>query len=189
MSDGPHRSLPMRPSWKLLAKIADNTIFAPEEVCNTIVPALMQDWRADISAALLSRVRHVFEDEQGSLFKDQKIAQLEALGRLTAGHGLGRTFLDCAIEALTHTGSTPEALLDAVRNALLDRAWRGARQVEEHYYRKSNEPRALNVRSRINDGIKDAPLDAFARQLLNLDPVPAWCPPVKQQGLDDGVPY
>jgi hypothetical protein len=189
MSDGPHRGLQMRRGWKRVAEFAYNPVYAPEEVCNKIISALHQDWRADIPRTLLSGVRDVLGEEQGFLFKDQKIAQLESLGRLAAGHGLGRTLIDCAIKALTDIGAGPDALLDAVKNTLLDRALRGARQVEEHYCRRSLTPRAQNVRLRIDDGIKNAAIDTLAHQILHRDSIPVWSPPAKQQGLDDGVRF
>ena len=53
----------------------------------------------------------------------------------------GNAFLDHAIEATYRGLSGTEALREAVSNALSNRAARGARQVEEHYYRKSAQGR------------------------------------------------
>ena len=66
-----------------------------------------------------------------------------------AGPGIGRVILDHAIFAAERGKSGKDGLLEAVRNGLTDRAARGARQVEEHYCRKSSTPRAQRVRVRI----------------------------------------
>ena len=53
MSDGPHRSLPMRPWWRRLAERADRCAFGVEEVADALVPALEQP--ADASLVAPSR--------------------------------------------------------------------------------------------------------------------------------------
>jgi hypothetical protein len=181
MSDGPHRSLPMRPGWKRVAECGDNHAFAPEEVSNAIIPALEQDCRAEMTPEFLD----AFCDLYGSLFKDQLGPELEAL-RGAAGCGIGRIVLDHAIQMSANGETGPEAPVQALANALTDRAARGARQVEEHYCRESNEVRAQNVRARIEQGVGGADVDGLARRVLKRDSGSS-APPVKQQGLDDGV--
>ena len=187
MSDGPHRSLPMRPGWKRVAEYGDNRAFAPQEVCNAIPAALEEDCRAEMAPRFLDAYCDVFRNQESSLFKDQVAPQLEALRGL-AGLGMGRVVLDHAIQ-LCESGETgTNAAVKAVADALTDRAARGARQVEEHYCRESTQPRADHVRSRIEEGIgsSGAGIETLARKVLKLD---AGSPtrPAKQQGLDDGV--
>ena len=55
MSDGPHRSLDMPPSWKKLAERADNKAYVPEEVSEALPEALKQDWHAEVPASVTSR--------------------------------------------------------------------------------------------------------------------------------------
>ena len=187
MSDGPHRSLNMRKGWKRLCKLADNAATSPQEICDAVVPALEQDWRGDMSSGLFNRVRQILSEPQGSLFVEQRIGELEALRRQTAGHGLARSFLDCAIQTVIEGGGGPAAILTTTQNAVIDRAARGIKQAEEHYIRESNAPRAENVRVRMEAGIQGAALEALARRLSNTDSAPAAPAPNKQQGLDDGV--
>lgn len=52
MSDGPHRSLPMRRAWKKVAERAANPACAPEEIGNALIPALAQDWNDDVPTTL-----------------------------------------------------------------------------------------------------------------------------------------
>jgi hypothetical protein len=186
MSDGPHRSLPMRSGWKRVAECGDNRAFAPEEISNAIIPALEQDCRDEIPPAFLDALCTAFREQEASLFKDQMGQQLEALRR-TAGHGIGRTLLEHAIQ-VSESGKTGlDVPLKAMTDALTDRAARGARQVEEHYCRAADAPRAHDVRARIEEAIGTAAIDGLARRILKLDPGPSGRPRLKKQGLDDGV--
>jgi hypothetical protein len=77
---------------------------------------------------------------------------------------------------------------DALKSALNDRAAKGARQVEEHYFRESSAPRAQRVRERIEEGIRGADIGGLARKILGVDrSSPAVRPSLRQEGLDDGV--
>lgn len=186
MSDGPHRSLPMRPAWWRVAERADNHAYTPEEVSTALAPALEQDCRADITPEFIRNVHAAFEERDASLFKDEITPYIDVL-RSRAGSGMDRAVLDnvCAISATDAQGI--DVLLEATKAALLDRAARGARQVEEHYLRRSNAPRAADVRARLEGAIAAADLEAIASRILNLDPRRRPPVPLKQSGLDDGV--
>jgi len=176
----------MRRGWRKVAERAANPAFAPEEICNALSPALAQDWNDDVPINLIRGIDDILGDQQ-DLFKEQKVLRLESLRPTTAAHGFGKVLLDCAIQLATNGEAGPEAAVEAATNALAVRASRGARQVEEHYCRKSKAPRAQKVRARIEQGIGGASLHGLARQLLKRDPAPALRTPPKQQGLDDGV--
>ena len=186
MSDGPHRSLPMRPAWKKVAECADNRAFEADEIRGAIIPALEQDCRREISPEFLSRLRGICRDQAESLFKGDVQPSLETL-RPAAGSGMERTVLNHAIQAAAK-GATGEGITEkAMTQALTDRAARGARQVEEHYLRKSTLPRAHKVRGRIEEGIHGADMTSLARRVLNGDGKKSPQKPSKRQGLDDGV--
>lgn len=176
----------MRRGWRKVAERAANPAFAPEEICNALNPALAQDWNDDVPTNLIRGIDDILCDQQ-DLFKEEKALRLESLRPLTAGHGFGKLLLDCAIQLATNGEAGPEASAEAATNALAIRASRGARQVEEHYCRKSKAPRAHKVRARIEEGIGGASLADLARQLLKRQPAPASRTPAKQRGLDDGV--
>jgi hypothetical protein len=186
MSDGPHKSLPMRRSWKRVAECGDNRAFTREEISRAIIPALEQDCNSEIAPEFLDSIRTVFRNQESSLFKDQTGPQLDAL-KGTAGCGIGRVVLEHAIRVAQRGGTGINGLVEATTNALTDRAARGARQVEEHYCRNSNSPRAQRVRARIEEGIGGAPINGLARQILKLDSRPSSPATLKQKGLDDGV--
>jgi GNAT superfamily N-acetyltransferase len=187
MSDGPHRSLPMRPAWKRVAECGDNRAFAPDEVGDALVPALEQDSRGELATDFIDTFCGLY----GSLFKDQLGPALEAL-RPAAGCGIGHVLLDHAIQLAAGGETSIDAAVKAMTNALTDRAARGSRQVEEHYCRKSTESRAQHVRARIEQAIgeRSTAITALARKVLKMDSAPTpSARPLKQQGLDDGVRF
>jgi hypothetical protein len=187
MSDGPHRSLKMRPSWKKVAEFADKHSFTQEEVGNAACVACSQDWRADVPDTLIRGVCEILGGQQDSLFRDQKVIQLESLRRIAAGHGLGQVLIDCAIHQTISGQSGPDGAVEAASQALAIWCSRHSRQIEEIYCRESTERRAQNVRTRIEEGIGNAARHGLARQLLNLEKTPAPRTVTKQTGLDDGV--
>lgn len=186
MSDGPHRTLRMRADWKKFAKFADNKACTPEEVASAAEPALAQDWNGEIPKALADTICEVFDDEQRTLFSDQKILQLTALKAMTAGHELGDLFVDCAVQAAANGACGTEAALEAAGNALSIWGARHARQVEEHYCRKSDADRASGVRSRIETALNAVSYVGLARRLLNMDAGPALRSVPKQTQLEEG---
>jgi hypothetical protein len=119
------------------------------------------------------------------LFVQQLSAQLETL-RQTAGPGIGRSVLEQAILVAERGRTGMKGLVEAVKNALTDRAAKGARQVEEHYCRESTSSRAQRVRTRIEEGIGGAAMDGLACRILRIDQTVSVQPKV-HQGLDDGV--
>jgi len=185
MSDGPHRSLPMRRCWQHVAQRADNGNFGTGDITAALVPALEHDCRDEMSTQFIDRVRTIIEEQQDLLIKDDVGARIEDL-RGEAGIGIGRVFLDNIAQISASDVPDLIALVNAMRDALTDRAARRSRQTEEHYYRKSTATRATNVRERFDAGIAGAALEGLARQVLKLDDRgPAR--PLKHDGLDDGV--
>ena len=184
MSDGPHRSLPMRPKWKRVAESADNTAFGADEICNALVPALEEDCRSEVSADFLDGLRRFCTDQETLLFKKEALPALESLRDLS-GSGMGRVVLEHAIQAAA-TGSVGIDIAEkAMNHALRDRGARCARQVEEHYCRESSVPRANQVRGRIEKAIGDADIAGITRRVLN--PGTGRATVEKRAGLEDGV--
>lgn len=183
MSDGPHKSLAMRRGWKKVAECGDNQAYAPEEVSQRIVPALEDDCRLELGPGLVDSLQSLYE----SLFRGQIESELENLRDL-AGPGIGRVIIDYAIQLAASGETDPDALLKAVNNALMDRALRCSRQVEEHYLRESSDRRAQRVRNRIDNGIGQAAssVQALARRILKIESG-SPNPPRKQDSIDDGV--
>jgi len=186
MSDGPHRSLPMRRPWKTVAECADNAAFEVEEIREVILPALENDCRREMRREFLDDLRRVCADQEALLFKTDMRPVLEGLRR-TANVGMERLVLDHAIHAAANGTSGRRVAEKAVGQALTDRGASGVRQVEEHYLRKSTARRAHNVRGRMEQAISGADIDTAARRLLDGRQKNGGLKPSKRQGLDDGV--
>jgi hypothetical protein len=176
----------MRPGWKRVAECGDKAAYDNEEVSSAIVSALQRDCRTEMIEGRIDGIYRAFCDQETALFKDQIMPRLESL-RETAGSGIGRVVLDHAIKVAARGGTGKDGMVQALTNALHDHAARGARQVEEHYYRKSNKPRAKKVRARIEQGISGADVKRLARQILGIDSRPSKRSTFRKKGLDDGV--
>jgi hypothetical protein len=176
--------MPLR--WRRVAERCANVAFSTEEITNALIPALQQDCQSELSPELIDGIRGVFDDQRWSLFKDDLRPRLEAL-REIAGCGIGVTLLDNVMELSPSGAAELDDFARVMASALEDRAARSARQIEEHYYRESTDPRALNTRKRLDQSIAASPLAALARQILKLNEKDPAGQTVRMQGLDDGV--
>lgn len=186
MSDGPHKTLPMRPSWKRLSERADTASYAASEVGAAVCPALADDWRAEVPESIVQRVRMtVGADAGGSLFADQVDRDLVALRGL-APSPLAGLFIDCARQAHAEGFRGEDACQAGAEAALSERAACGIRQVEEHYRRNTGMSSTDNVRSRLEAAIGEAPIRSLARELLTGRPGPVGRAPAKRTGIEEG---
>jgi|SRR5580700_3992473 hypothetical protein len=185
MSDGPYRSLPMRRACKRLAMRAQKSAFDPQEVGEAVGPALTAHWADEVRSDLVAELRKLCSDRQGSFFED-KAAAFDRLRRVNAGAGtLGGAFIDCCEQAFAEGLHGNDALRHAGDAALMDRALRDARTIEEHYFREGSAKQATRVHARILDGIARASIDALAKRLIAHGT--ASRTPPKRGGLDEGV--
>ena len=79
MSDGPHRSLPMRRPWKSVAECADNVAFEVDEIREVILPALENDCRREMRREFLDNLRGLCADQEAMLFKSDMRPLLEGI--------------------------------------------------------------------------------------------------------------
>lgn len=187
MSDGPHKSLPMRARWKALSRRADNQAFSAEEVAEAVAPALIADWTSEVSDALFKLVRQALASQESSLFADQVERDVEAL-RSRASTPMESLLIDAASDAAA-SGLTGEAALRAaVADTLTERGLRGIRQVEEHWLREVKDRRAANVRARLEASLAAAPIAETAANLLG-GAKARDVAPVKRDDIEDGVPF
>jgi hypothetical protein len=185
MSDGPHRSLPMRRAWKELAKRADKKTYDLDQVREAVPQALANDWRNEVSPALVTAIRNVFAGKENSLhLREIALDQLEAAKRLAAGSVFGSNAVAWAIQ-LIHEGRTDAgALYDVVGLAAKERGYACFRQVEEHYLRESTERRADGVRSRLEGAVSGLSVTQLGTMILEPS---ARRVPRKHTQLDEGV--
>ena len=72
----------MRRHWKRLAERASNAAWDAEERREALTGALQRDWRVEVPAGFVGRVRDILDDQQGDLFRGSATARLEALRSL-----------------------------------------------------------------------------------------------------------
>lgn len=187
MSDGPHKSLPMRSGWKKVARFSNNSAFTLAEIKAALISALDSDCRCDVKPGFINRLVQAFEEYGASLFPDRLMSKLEGLEK-KAGSGVGRTILDFAAEAAAHGRTKMSDLEDAVADALTDHATRGSRQVEEHICRKTSSSQGQEVGRRIDEAIHSAPIKVLAQRLIKREENSvSEISNSKQMDLDDGV--
>lgn len=179
----------MREGWKAFAGCADTAAFQQPDLTGALVEALSEDWREEVAPDVLSGLRSALADSQqtGMLGRDLG-SRLDELKRAATGKPLALTLIECADRVASQGHSGDEALERAARKALDLRVSRGVRQVEEHYLRKTDEPRATNVRERCEQAADSQALDGLARSLTKIDPKAAPAKAPKKDGVDDGVP-
>ena len=142
---------------------ADNSAFEGEEVQEAIITALDGDCRNwPITPDFMTRLIDVCDGQALSLFGNALALGLEGL-RPVARYGMERVVLEFAIQTSEGSIRGTDIPVKAVVDALIDRLARNARQVEEHYCRRSNLPRAGRVRQRIERGADRETLERLAR--------------------------
>lgn len=184
MSDGPHRSLPMRRHWKDLAERAATSAFTLDQVAEAFPVALKNEF----SEAPLAQIRHILGGSpQTSLFKEDRAVQLEAARRTCRGSAAGNTLIDCALEANANGLTGDSALRTSIENALDAHARAGCYQIEEHY-RREEPQRTANVRDRLNAARSQCAHGEIASELMSDDGTAARRKVRlrKRTGIDEG---
>lgn len=146
MSDGPHKSLPMRRHWKDLAERAAKAAYSAAEVCEALPHAL----RKDLREAPLASIRDILSGGQGSLFADDKIERLEAVRQKSVRSAASNLVIDCAIQSIADGLTGDTAYRATLENACAERVRGGFRSVEEHYLREAGAHSANFVRQRLD---------------------------------------
>ncbi|RWL74505.1 MAG: hypothetical protein EOR67_31320 [Mesorhizobium sp.] len=188
MSDGPHRSLPMRRPWKELAKRGDQLTYDSGQVTEAATHALASDFKNEVSGRLLSALKDVFAGRGNSLgITEIALQQLDEAKALAAGSVFGMNAVAWSI-LLVHEGRLDkQALYDAVGLAAKERGFANTRSVEEHYLREANQRRADNVSARLSNAISGLSEGKLGSMLV--DPQPAVSrAPRKRSEINDGVP-
>lgn len=183
MSDGPHRSLPMRRHWKALAARAATPAYSPTQVAEAFPVALKRDF----GEAPLSQIRDILGGgEQSSLFREDRAAQLEAARHACRGSAAANTLIDCAIEATANGLTGDTAFRTALENASDAHAKAGCHQIEEHWRRE--EPQStVNVRDRLNTARSACSYSDLASELMSGKPTGKGDLRLrKRTGVDEG---
>ncbi len=185
MSDGPWKSLPMRPHWKQVAKQAENEAFSIEELSGTLEVALSKEAE---ELPLDAVCRAVLPSDQGVLFRPDLDGEFEALLRDHPGLKGVQTLVTYLRNQEAHGSSGREMVESAVADTLEECALDHSRAIQEHYHRKrpsSTVP--VNVNRRLDDARSRCDFPGLASRLVAPSGSSASSPgPAKRSGLDDG---
>ena len=183
MSDGPHRSLPMRRHWKALAERAAKAAYAPDDVCESLPYAL----KKDILEGPVREVREIMN--AATLFPSMRVEQLNAL-RKDYQSATSARLIDCAVVASADGLKGDAGSEAAVKNALEGTMRDALRGIEEHYLREAGSRRAGYVRGRLDAARHRTDCGAIARDLhsTNTPPVERSGPLRRRSGIDEGPP-
>lgn len=162
MSDGPHRSLPMRRHWKKFAERAAKRSYSLDEAAAVLPGALSNDFKE----APLNQVRDILlGDDQISLFRRDCADRLEELRSTCRGSTAGSMLIDCAIEVTANGLTGDSAFNTSLANALKAYAQGVCRQIEEHYQRKKPESE-LNMRNRLSASCERVSFTSLASEMM-----------------------
>lgn len=183
MSDGPHRSLPLRKPWKDLAQRGDQYGYDAEDVADAATYALASDFKHEVKASLVESLKAIFKGRDNSLQSPEIALQdLEDMKKLAAGSAIGMNFIAYSKEMLSDGIFGEDAFHEALGAAIRSRGYANAMAVEEHYVRKSNLRRATHVKARIVDAISK-----FSDSHLGAVVINGATRLRKKIDLDDGV--
>jgi hypothetical protein len=182
MSDGPHRSLNMRPWWKEAARRADRSAFDVTECAEAIRVAMSRECKDELRPSFMKALRDA--QEEPGLFSP---AESSHLLRLVPATPLERCVLDNITALSSEDKADANALLNGFANALTDHLARNNRSTEEHYRRLSGAGHANRERQRLDEASALADMAALAQQLLRPNGVRTHPALTKKTGIEDGV--
>src|ERR1041384_2018530 len=185
MSDGPHRSLPMKPKWRTVAQRAYNCTFELDEISTAMMPALVTDCHDEMTPRFIESLRRLCERQESLLFRHHIPSRLEGL-RQEAGNGMGSRVLDHLVRLSKQGEVTTSTAVKATERAVVERIAKSNRQIEEHILRKATGSRADNVRTRLEQATEKTSVTDLARHVLRLDNNHPPRSSVKRSGIDEG---
>lgn len=183
MSDGPWRSLPLRPHWKEVAKRAENGAFSPGQVTEALDAALLKE-ACELPLKAIARI--LAPNGQGTLFPTDLDREIAVLQQEHPGSKNVQTCLAYLSQRDVSASSGRDMTVSAVADTLHECLQDHSRSIREHYLRKPSFPwgrvggrftkacRAVDVRGLASRILDDSGSRAPARS------------PVKRDGLDEG---
>ena len=188
MSDGPHRSLPMRKPWRELAKRGDQGTYDAEQVAEAAAGALACDFKNEVKWSLISALKSIFTGRDNSLgLTEISLQELENAKILAAGSVFGINAVAWSVELITEGRFGLDAFYEAIGLAAKERGFANVRSVEEHYLRESNQRRSDYVSKRLHAAISGLSEGRLGSMLVAPDAAKTQRPK-KKTHLDEGVP-
>ena len=187
MSDGPHRSLPLKPHWKTVAERASRDAWSAEDVTEALSRAAENDL-PDVPVRALGRI--LGADPEASLFAadpDATIAELDGARAGCRGSAIANAAIDGAIQAVQQ-GEMGEAAFERALEYALHRDFSNhSRSIEEHYQRQAGDRSARHMRDRLAEAGSRCDFTETARRYARAEAQMLRAPALERRtGLDDG---
>lgn len=187
MSDGPHKSLPMKPGWKCFSEGADKGITETEDLIQEMVSAIDKDVRSECSMDLIDAVEDLLSDRRGQLSleaDDGDKQRFEDLRRQWCGSSLAEIFVTTAEFIFQGGLSGTQAHNQLWSIVFLERALAGLRQIEEHYLRRVGARRFDAFLKRLREVEQQFDPNTYAKHYSISHRIPR---PRKRDQLEDGA--
>lgn len=190
MSDGPHKSLPLRPGYQRVAAWAFKPAFSINQVGEAAEAALLRDVAIEVVPMVKSLLAVV--DGQDLLSLASSIHdQLDRLRVDPAIDTLAANAIEGAQMALREGYGGLVALEKGLASALAERLAAAGRAMEEHYLVKSGPGACQHIRRRISETItqmkNSGAFDRMAKSTLGDRSVSVARAPTVHDGVDQGV--
>ena len=164
MTDGPHRSLPLRKHWKDFAKRIDIEAYSLEENCQYLRAAVKKDF----SEPVLTAVRNLLDErKRGPLPVVDPVKQIEATSKDCRGSAADNILIRCVTYELSKGRTGEEAFKNAFKNASEEVARANFRSIQEHYCREETNIKRLNsFRKRLGETIRKTDFNSIGSEVI-----------------------
>lgn len=192
MSDGPHKSLPLRHGYQRVAAWAFKPAFSINQVGEAAEVALLRDVAIEVAPTLRQLV--AIADGQDLLSLASSINdQLDRLRVDPAVDALAASAVEGAQMAVKEGYRGIVALEKGLASALSERLAAGGRAMEEHYLVKLGPGACQRIRRRISETIghmnANGTFARMAKSILGDRSVSVARTPTIHDGLDQGVAF
>ena len=192
MSDGPHKSLPLRHGYQRVAAWAFKPAFSVSQIGEAAEAALLRDVAIEVAPTLKQIVAIADGQDLLSLASSMN-DQLDRLRVDPAVDALAASTVEGAQMAVKEGYRGIVALEKGLAAALSERLVAGGRAMEEHYLVKLGPGACQQIRRRISDTIghmnSNGTFDRMAKSILGDRSVSVARTPTLHDGLDQGVAF
>lgn len=191
MSDGPHKSLPLRHGYQRVAAWAYKPAFSIQQVSEAAEAALMRDVGLEVIPALKQLVT-VADGWDLLTLASSANEQLDLLRVDPSVQPLAASAIEATQMAISQGYSGLAAVEKGLAASLGERLAAGARAMEEHYLVKAGPGACQQMRRRLGETIGEmtagGTFDRMARSILGDHTVKVSRSPTVYDGVDQGPP-